>query len=62
MLFQYDSLHKIISEALQKFNIEGDVEDWALMNENTRRFITEQVMQYSLYFVTSYFVFAHFII
>ncbi|KAL5250563.1 hypothetical protein ACHWQZ_G016333 [Mnemiopsis leidyi] len=38
----YDSLPKIISEALQKFNIEGNVDDWALMNEKTRRFVTEQ--------------------
>ena len=43
MLFQYDSLQKIVSSALQKFDIEGDVEEWALMNESSRRFITEQV-------------------
>lgn len=38
----YDSLQKIVSSALQKFDIEGDVEEWALMNESSRRFITEQ--------------------
>merc|ERR1719204_2470104 len=38
----YDPLQKIISEALRKFDIQGDVRDWALMNESTRRFITEQ--------------------
>ena len=32
-----------MGDALLKFKIEGDVADWALMNEKTGRFVTEQV-------------------
>ena len=45
---QHDSLEKIISTALQKFKVAGDVKEWALVSDQTNKYITEDVSVYCM--------------
>jgi len=43
-ILQHDGLEKIVADALQKFGVKGEPTDWALRNDKTGHFITEQVI------------------